>query len=177
MLKGNLYYWNSTHNEQAVNSVYDKFSNLNEKEKEIATYVLACSTALISNFIGPDRKKLTSEKITDKKMKTVTAEEHMGILILCFEMFSKILGLNNYQNLFTQTDKKIFGNNYLINTVEDKLDRKSIQVLIMTYGKVIAEKSKIIDKDDPVFTFSFFSLVSENIMEITNRVHKIEMKS
>ena len=170
IIKGNLYYWNGTHNEKAVNSIYNKFSNLNDKEKEIANYTLACCSSLISNFIGPERKKLTSIKITDKKMKTVTAKEHIGILILCFEMYSKILGLYSSENILTQTDKKVFGKDYLIATNEDQPNQNSIKNLIYKYGQAIAEKSKIIDKNDPSFTYSFMTMAIEYSDKISNKI-------
>ncbi|NNE78554.1 MAG: hypothetical protein HKN31_15940 [Pricia sp.] len=169
VLKGNLYYWNTTHNEKAINSVYDKFKNLNQAEKDIANFTLSCSSILISSFIGPERKKLTTKKVPDSEMKSISAKEHMGLLLLCFEMFSKISGLSNANNLLTQTDKKIFGVKYLIQTSENKISKDSIKKLVLAYGKAIAEKTKIIDKDDPTFTFSFFSLTPELAVKIAER--------
>ncbi len=177
IIKGNLYYWNTIHNEKAVNSVYDKFINLNDKEREIAEFTLACSSALILTFIGPERKKLTNVRITDKEMKTVTAEEHVGILILCFEMFSKILGLNNSQNILTQTDKKIFGDKYLIDTSINTLEKKSKTDLIKQYGQAIAEKSKIIPINDFGFNFNFYSLSSDYIQKIIDLENQIQSES
>lgn len=175
VIKGNLYYWNTIHKEKAVSYVYEQFIDLNNNEKEIANCALAYSSLLISTFIGFERKKLTSKIITDKAMKTVTAKEHIEILLLCFEMFSKILGFNDSRNILTETDKKVFGNEYLIDTDENKLEEKSIKNLVLIYAQAIAEKSKIINKSDPVYIFSFFSLTSdfmEKIVEQANYIQK-----
>jgi hypothetical protein len=177
IIKGNLYYWNEIHNEKAMNSFCNKFHDLNEMEERIANFTLACSSSLISRFIGPERKKLTTIEITDKKMKTLTAEDHMGLLILCFEMFSKIIGLNNNENILTQTDKKFFGSNYLLKTVENDLNQKSIKSLIHIYGEAIAKKAKIIDKNDPGFTYSFLTLSMEYSNKISNQVSIIQREN
>lgn len=169
VIKGNIYYWNTIHKEKAISYVYNQFIDLNSNEKEIAKCTLACCSSLISTFIGFEREKLTTKTITDKAMKTVAAEEHIEILLLCFEMFSKILGFNDSRNILTETDKKLFGNQYLINTNENKLEEKSIKKLVMIYAQAIAEKSKIIDKSDPVYIFNFFSLTNEFIDKIVEQ--------
>lgn len=166
VIKGNLYYWNTTHNEKAVNVFYKKFNSLSEEQKEIAIFTLSSASSLLSFIIGPERKNFTSKRISDRQMKSLTSKDHIDLLMLCFEMFSRVLCLSDEKNSLTQADQKIFGNTYLL---KNNLDNQTLKNIIFQYGRAIADRSRIIDKNDPTFNYSFFALVTEYTSKIVDQ--------
>lgn len=160
IVSGNLYSWNTNHNEKAVSRIYENFSVLSVGEKEIANQILASSSVLLGTIFGPERKKLTVEKITDKQMRGITSKQHYSMLIYCFEMFVRMFGLSKSYNEITYLYKKAFGKNFVgIDSFENNKD--GLKELIKFYSKKVASTSGIVIENDPVFFYSFFNLATE----------------
>jgi len=160
IITGNNWNWNVKHNEEAVSKIYEDFSNLNPDEKEKATVILASCTVILSKIFGPNRLKLTTDKITDKQMRQISPNQHYGMIVYCFEMFVRMFGLsNNYKHL-TNIYRKSFGQ-YFVGIESFENNKDGLKKLVNEYSNQIAETSKVIIPNDPVFFYSFFNLATE----------------
>lgn len=172
VITGNLYHWNGAHS-IAMNDISNRFSSLNHKEVNIANTILATSSFVMHRILGPEREALMSKNITDRQMKSLSKEDHHKILILLYEMFSRILGINDntYGKEVLKIDKHIFGKNYSVVIDVDNLERKDyLKTLIFAYADLIAVKSKVINKYDPSFKYIFFDLIIFSTESIISKI-------
>lgn len=158
VLTGTLYSWNETHN-VAINEIENRFLSLSDTERNTAINILGGSSLVIKQILGPTRKKMLLKNLKRAEIKSLNAEDHLKLVIITYEMFSRILGLGN-QNFgldILNIDKKIFGD-YSIEIIHSNTENP-VKSIIFLYCSVFAKESKIIDKDDPVFKYSFTNLV------------------
>ncbi len=156
IVNGNNWDWNVKHNEEAKNLIIKDFSKLNDDEKKIAEIILESSSILLAVFLGPNRKNLTFEKISDDQIKKINWDQHYSMLVYCFEMFVRMFETSkNYKHL-PQIYHKIIGEYFI--TIEPKNNQsKRLKSLIKLYSNEIAITSKVINPNDPVFFYSFFN--------------------
>jgi hypothetical protein len=171
VLTGTYAHWNENHTSLTDKYMFG-FEKYDPNTTIIAKFILVGCVRLMNYYVGPDRdKKLTSTKITNKQIRSINTSEYHKIYKHLFSIISNILCLRN-PNL-EEKCKIIFENTfsekfYLVKDINEKEKLKSY---IFQQGEKFAQSTKIIKIPDPIFAYSFFTLLTTIIKDVESQIN------
>lgn len=172
ILNGANRHWNETNN-AVINHFWQDSEKLNEMYKLVAQEFIVASHTISNCLLGPDRNKLTSEKIKQNNINKLTINDFYNFYIRLLAIFYSLLIENNtynsgniFKSLSVLIDHKIEPI-----TVDESIpvDRKNEKIISIGI-KGIANNLDFINNNDPKYNYSMVTLILATYSEFMKNI-------